>query len=158
MTVHNVPSEDSHHLRIFTVHTSEGTFTDIFAHVVLLPCPVWYTHTGSDFIHYADTRTSELFACWVILHAFLSTVVFFLKVTFSKKNLQEYHQSVKQFGSRSGQTFCPAWSGSLLFAMVISRQQKWPLAEKELIDKVLFSTPYFFSWKLCCGYSVKTSH
>ena len=32
-----------------------------------------------------------------------------------------YHQSVKQFGSRSGPTFCRAYSGSKLFAKIISR-------------------------------------
>ena len=34
------------------------------------------------------------------------------------------HQSVKQFGSRSGTTSCRAWSGSKLFAKVISRQRQ----------------------------------
>ena len=50
-----------------------------------------------------------------------------------KKCFQEYHQSVKQFGARSGPTFCWAWSGSKLFAKVMSRWQKSPLVGKELI-------------------------
>ena len=58
--------------------------------------------------------------------------IFYLKLTFSKNIFQEYHQSVKQFGSRSGLTFCRVWSGSILFAKVISRWQKSPLAGKEL--------------------------
>ena len=58
------------------------------------------------------------------LHAFL---------LFFKKIFLEYHQSVKQLGSRSGLTFCQAWSGSELFAKVISRWQKLPLAGKELM-------------------------
>ena len=33
---------------------------------------------------------------------------FFFKLTFSKEIFQEHHQSVKQFGSRSGPTFCQA--------------------------------------------------
>ena len=33
----------------------------------------------------------------------------------------QYHQGVKQFGSRSGPTFRRAWSGSKLFLKVISR-------------------------------------
>ena len=33
-----------------------------------------------------------------------------------------YHQSVKQFGSRPGPTFCQAWSGSKLFAKDISKR------------------------------------
>ena len=39
------------------------------------------------------------------MHAFLSSVDFVFKLTFSKKVFQEQHQSVKQFGSRSGLTF-----------------------------------------------------
>ena len=44
----------------------------------------------------------------------------------------QYHQGVKQFGSRSGPMFCRAWSGSKLFAKVFSRWQKLPLAGKAL--------------------------
>ena len=36
----------------------------------------------------------------------------------------------KQFGSRSGPTFCWSWFGSKLFAKFISRQQKSPLWRK----------------------------
>ena len=39
-----------------------------------------------------------------------------------QKFFQEYHASVKQFGSRSGSTLCRAWSGSKLFAKAISRR------------------------------------
>ena len=38
---------------------------------------------------------------WVIVHAFLSSADFFQLL---RKQIQEYHQSVKQFGSRSGPT------------------------------------------------------
>ena len=55
-----------------------------------------------------------LIACWVIFHAFS-------KFTFSPKKIQDHYQSVKWFGSRSGQTFCWSWSGSKLFAKVIRR-------------------------------------
>ena len=77
------------------------------------------------------------FASWVTLHAFCHLWIVFNFSFFFKKIFQEYHQSVKQFGSRSGPTgptFCPAWSGSKLFAKVISRQQKSPLAGKELMQ------------------------
>ena len=47
----------------------------------------------------------------------------FFKIIFFKKICQEHYQSVKQFGSRLG--FKP-------FAKVIRRQQKSPLARKEL--------------------------
>ena len=51
---------------------------------------------------------------------FLSSAFFFSKSIFSLfffKNIT----SVKQFESRSGPTFCRAWSGSKLFAKVTSR-------------------------------------
>ena len=38
------------------------------------------------------------------------------KINFFKKFFHQYHQSVKQFGSRSGPTSCRAWSGSEMFA------------------------------------------
>ena len=44
------------------------------------------------------------FACFFVVSGFF----FFFKFTFSKKVFQEYQQSVKQFGSRSGPTFCRA--------------------------------------------------
>ena len=50
------------------------------------------------------------------------SAIFLFKINFSKKIFQKYHQSVKQFESRSGLTFCPAWSVSKLFAKVISRR------------------------------------
>ena len=40
-----------------------------------------------------------LFAYWGILHTFLSAADFF-KINFFEKLFHEYHQSVKQFGSR----------------------------------------------------------
>ena len=54
----------------------------------------------------------------------------FFKINSFKKLFQEHYQSVKQFESRSGPTFCRSWSGSKLFAKVISRRQKPPLAKK----------------------------
>ena len=38
------------------------------------------------------------------MHDFLSSANLFSKSTLSKKNFQEYHQSVKQLGYRSGLT------------------------------------------------------
>ena len=71
-------------------------------------------------------------ACWEIFHAFVVICWHFSKLFFFKKFFQEHYQSVKWFGSRSGPTVCRSWSGSKLFATVISRQQKWQLARKEL--------------------------
>ena len=53
------------------------------------------------------------------------------------------HQGVKEFRFRSGPTFCLAWSGSKLFAKVISRQQKSTLAGKELNTKQLVDTTFW---------------
>ena len=47
----------------------------------------------------------------------------------------KYHQGVKQYGSRSGPTFCRAWSWSKLLAKVISRWRKSPLVGKEFNTK-----------------------
>ena len=54
----------------------------------------------------------------------------FFKINFFKKFFQEHYQSDKQFESRSGLTL--QRFGSKLFAKVISRRQKLPLAGKEL--------------------------
>ena len=54
------------------------------------------------------------------LHAFYLLLIFF-----KQKILQEYNQSDKQVWTRS------AWSGSKLFANVISKQQKSSLAEEQ---------------------------
>ena len=71
---------------------------------------------------------SELFAPWVIFHAFLSSADFF-KINFFKKFFQEYHQSVKQFGS-------------ILFAKSTSRRQRvqsnWACA---ISSKILYADP-----------------
>ena len=51
------------------------------------------------------------------LHAFLLCADFFSKsIFFFEKLFEDYHQSVMQFRSRPGQTFCRTWSGSNLFA------------------------------------------
>ena len=59
---------------------------------------------GWSIIHCKGTQVkiSKYNSCWKILHAFLS-YDFFQNQLF-KKHFQEYHQSVKQFGSRSGLT------------------------------------------------------
>ena len=43
-----------------------------------------------------------------IFHALLSSADFFFEITFFEKFFQEYHLSVKYFGSRSGPTYCRA--------------------------------------------------
>ena len=60
---------------------------------------------------------------------FCRLLIFFQKHLFFEKLFQEYCQSIKQFGSRSGPTFCRLWSKSKLFAKFISRRH-W-LAKSE---------------------------
>ena len=73
-------------------------------------------------------------ACWVYISCLWCCLPSFNKVIFFKKFLHEYYQSVKQFWSRSGPTFCRSWSGSKLFAKVnISRRKNSRLAREELI-------------------------
>ena len=45
------------------------------------------------------------FACFFVVCGFFFLINFFFKT----KTFQEYHQSVKQFGSRSGPTFCKGY-------------------------------------------------
>ena len=57
-------------------------------------------------------------------HDFLSSADFF-KIYFFEKFFHEHHQCVKQFGSRSGPTFCrPNLGPSKRFAKIISRQHQ----------------------------------
>ena len=57
---------------------------------------------------------------------FFSSVDFFLKINFFKKLFQEYYQSVKQFGSRSGPTFCQVLGGWLNLEFNFSQKKKHP--------------------------------
>ena len=91
-----------------------------FFHMIFMKLPLKFRFLNFGYLSIWKLMFHS-FACWVILHSFLSTVDFFFYwFFFFKKIFQEYHQSVKQFGSRSGLTFCRAWSGSKLFAKVIS--------------------------------------
>ena len=81
----------------------------------------------------------QLLDCQILLSLFLT--LYYCTIFYSlDAGFFQYHPDVKQFGSRSGPTFCWAWSGSKLFAKVISRQQKSALASKELNTKQLVDT------------------
>ena len=60
-------------------------------------------------------------------------LIVFLHKILKKSFRNTYYQSVKQFGSRKGPTFCRALSGSKLFAKIISGRQNSPLVGKVLI-------------------------
>ena len=71
----------------------------------------------------------------------------FFQINFLKNLLSKHTQCVKQFGSRSVLTFCWFWSGSKVFAKVISRWQKLPLARKMWGGNnkcLLGNFPYFY--------------
>ena len=68
------------------------------------------------------------------------------KIYFFKKFFQEHYQSVKQFGSKSGLTFCWSWSWSRLFAKAISRQQCHPRKRVKTINP-----NQVFIW---CGFNI----
>ena len=71
------------------------------------------------------------FACWEILHAFLlCRLLIFFKINVFKKFFQEHDQSVKQFGFKSGPTFCRAW---LEFLTGCKENQQKTLVGKELM-------------------------
>ena len=64
---------------------------------------------------YIDSAEEGLTLHTGYLAYFLLSADFFQNQLFAKL-FQEYHQSVKQLGSRSGPTFCRAWCGSRPFA------------------------------------------
>ena len=58
---------------------------------------------GVFYLAFIECVGLELFAFWVFM--IICCQLFFFKINFFKNNFQEYHQSVKQFGSRSGPSF-----------------------------------------------------
>ena len=62
--------------------------------------------------HNKDAVKLKLFPRWGVFHELLLSADFFLLNELFQIFFQEYHQSVKQFGSRSGMTFHNARSGS----------------------------------------------
>ena len=51
---------------------------------------------------------------WLVFMLMLCCLLTFFNINFFRKFFQEYYQSAKWFGSRSGPTFCQSWSGSKL--------------------------------------------
>ena len=80
--------------------------------------------TRNALIVFNSLHAGYIFTCFVIMLTF--------QYSLFQKIVQEHYQSVKRFGSRSGPTFCRSWSESKLFAKVVSRWQKSPIAKKEL--------------------------
>ena len=72
---------------------------------------------------------------WVIFHAISFVCWPFRKIIFFKNFFQEHYQSVKQFGSRSGLTFCQSWSGSKLFPKVINRLYNFAAGKERVMVK-----------------------
>ena len=99
----------------------------------------WYTPFGKFLLIFnwegADVRPQSGLGKSLILECRFIVYWFFFKISF-KKNSFMYTVSVKQIGSRTSLTFCLAWSGSRLFAKIISRRLKLPLAGKEWQDSL----------------------
>ena len=65
------------------------------------------------------------------ISCFCCCVLTFFNIKIFKKFFQEQYQSVKRFESRSGPTYCRTWSGSKLFAKVISWRQNSLITRKK---------------------------
>ena len=75
---------------------------------------------------------------------YLKLCCFFSKSTFFDNVVQECHQRVKEFGSRTGPTECRAWSGSKLFNEKL--QQMTPVGTVSHFSYApLFQGPYFLT-------------
>ena len=113
---------------------STSLFQPLSIYKSFLICEPFLINCGSLIFYFLLAFTSSLIlilmACWVIFHIFFDRLLTFFKIIFFKKFLQESFQSVKWFGSRAGPTECRAWSGSKLFAKIISRWQNSLLAGK----------------------------
>ena len=90
-----------------------------------------------------DLKPLKLFACWVILHAFLSSadIFFYQNQYFISKFFQEYHQSVKQFGPK-------------LFAKVITRRQNSPRVNNASNGRAIDILPETTLWTSMGSYLV----
>ena len=77
----------------------------MFTVVSWLPVPLVYVKgpraTTVNIVLTVNPCTLGNFSCFCCL-------LIFFKINFVENFFQEYHQSVKQFGSRSGLTFCRA--------------------------------------------------
>ena len=74
----------------------------------------------------------------------LSSADFFFKIDFFKKFFQEYHLKVKQIRSRSGLTLCHAWSGSNLFAKVLSRRHVYAQLSNGAENLIVFIWDFIY--------------
>ena len=86
-----------------------------------------YTNPSNEFFRLHEQNTyrldAELFACWTFCLLLLLLLLFLSVInSFKTRIFHEYHQSVKQFGSRSGPTVSSSRSGSKLFPKVVSRR------------------------------------
>ena len=80
---------------------------------------LYYSYLSSNVSYARPIPFGAFVTC--LWHFLFFNISLFLVVAFSKMIFREYQLNAKQFGSRSCPTFCWAWSGSKLFAKVISR-------------------------------------
>ena len=95
-------------------------------------------HIVGNIMHWFNFKLCQcwlIFRAFLLIHEYVCWVIF--KINYFEKFFQKYHQSIKQFGSRSGSMFHGTWSGSKLFAKVISRGQN----SSQTLTPTLFSCP-----------------
>ena len=109
---------------------------------------------------YIFAKKCILISFWISNIAYIIPSHFIILPLFysSDTGFFQYHPGVKQFGSRSGPTFCRAWSGFKLFAK-ISRQQKSLQASKGLNTKQLVDTTFWLKpWLKLISFGSNFSH
>ena len=102
---------------------------------------------GRSFVGKKRSRTLWIAHCFTlclpgISACFLSSADFIQNQL--EKLFQENRQSVNQFGSRPGPTFCRAWSGPKRFAKVIRRRHYQALIAS--VFNLQINGPYPLSW------------
>ena len=103
----------------------------------------WLKVQSRWFKNYIFVKKSILISFWIFQYCFYYLLCHILLFGCLNFSIPSALMGVKQFRSWSGPTLCWVWSGSNLFAKVISRQQKSPLAGKEINTKQLVDTTFW---------------
>ena len=105
---------------------SPGTVDEWWTWVQLSLGSAHWTRTLQSKLHWTISR--EYVTLMVLTHCMLGNFScifvicwFFFKINFLKKSFQEYHQFGPWSDAHANLRHCPAWSGSKLFAKVMSR-------------------------------------
>ena len=108
----------------------------------------WLKVQSRWFKNYIFVKKCILISFWIFQYCFYYSLCHILLFGCLNFSIPSALMGVKQFRSWSGPTLCWVWSGSNLFAKVISRQQKSPLAGKEITTKQLVDTTIWLKPRL----------